>query len=63
MTRLAALIVATLLASAAPASAQLYWWTDGDGVPHYTNSLESVPPAYRLGARELAAPSARGGAL
>jgi predicted aspartyl protease len=58
--RLAALIVVTLLASAAPASAQLYRWTDGDGVPHYTNSLESVPAAHRLSARELAAPSVRG---
>ena len=61
MTRVAALIVVTLLAGVAPASAQLYRWTDGDGVPHYTNSLESVPPAHRLSARELAAPSARGG--
>ena len=55
------LLVLVILVTAAPASAQLYQWTDGDGIPHYTNSLESVPAAYRQSVRELSAPSARAG--
>lgn len=47
------------LASAMPAAAQLYQWTEEDGIPRYTNDRESIPPAYREGAREIGSPQAR----
>lgn len=42
-----------------PAAAQLYQWTEEDGIPRYTNDRESIPPAYREGAREIGSPQAR----
>ena len=48
-----------VLTLAAPATAQLYRWTTDDGVPRYTNDLESIPPAYRESAREIGSPQAR----
>lgn len=44
---------------AAPAAAQLFRWTDGDGVWHYTNSLDSIPAAFRSSARKITAPTPR----
>jgi predicted aspartyl protease len=48
------------LAPATPASAELYRWTDGDGVVHYTTDLASIPEAYRADASALEHPKARG---
>ena len=59
MMRIAMLVVIAVLASVGSASGQLYRWTDGDGVPHFTNSLESIPPAHLSTVREIATPSAR----
>jgi hypothetical protein len=53
---LAAAALATALA-AAPAAAQLYRWTDGDGITRYTNDLESIPPPFRAGATDIGSPS------
>ena len=55
------LVIVVLLLLAAPASAELYRWTDGDGIAHYTNSPDSVPAAYRTTVVELVAPSPRPG--
>jgi hypothetical protein len=52
-----ALVVAAL--APAPAAAQLYRWTDADGVVRYTNALDAIPPAFRPGAVDLGSPQAR----
>ncbi len=39
--------VCVILATALTAPAQTYRWTDGQGVLHFTDSLESVPAKYR----------------
>jgi hypothetical protein len=36
-----------ILASSLICDAQTYRWTDGKGVIHFTDTLESVPPKYR----------------
>ena len=36
-----------ILSTALTAPAQTYRWTDGQGVLHFTDSLESVPAKYR----------------
>lgn len=41
------LVLAALLFAASPALADLYQWTDQQGVIHITDSLDKVPPAYR----------------
>ena len=47
------------LALGGPASAELYQWTDGDGVLHYTSDLASIPEAYRTAARDVGSPRTR----
>jgi predicted aspartyl protease len=44
---------------AAPAAADLYQWTDAAGVRHYTSDLETIPEAYRAGARDIGSPRVR----
>ena len=41
------LVVGLLLLAAAPASAQLYTWTDDKGVVHYTADPYTIPPQFR----------------
>lgn len=53
----AVLLLGGLLVLAAPASAQLYRWTDASGTVHYTTELTTVPPAYRAAARDIGAPT------
>jgi hypothetical protein len=48
-----------LLLSAAPAGAELYRWTDAQGVVRYTNDRALIPPAYRAGARDVGSPQGR----
>ena len=54
-----ALLLLALVASVAPASAELFQWTDGDGVRHYTSDPDSIPEAYRPGARDIGSPRTR----
>jgi len=54
-----ALSLLVLTAFVAPAAAELYQWTDGDGVRHYTSDPDSIPEAYRPGARDLGSPRVR----
>jgi hypothetical protein len=42
-----------LLASPAPADAQIYRWVDEHGVPHYAEGIDSVPEPYRATAAPL----------
>ncbi|MGH7389320.1 MAG: DUF4124 domain-containing protein, partial [Candidatus Rokuibacteriota bacterium] len=45
------------LAGARPAEAAELWrWTDADGVAGYTNDPATIPPAFRAGARDLGSP-------
>jgi hypothetical protein len=44
---------------AVPAAAELYQWTDGAGVRHYTSDLATIPEAYREGARDMGSPRVR----
>ena len=44
---------------AAPASAQLYRWTDAQGTEHYTADLAAIPPNFRDSATPLSAPQPR----
>ena len=53
---LAVLATAVLIT---PAAADLYQWTDGDGVWHYTSDLASIPKMYRAGARDVGSPRVR----
>lgn len=46
-------------ALSAPAAAELYQWTDREGVVHYTQDQAAIPPAYREGARAVPAPRPR----
>jgi len=48
-----------LTAFVAPAAAELYQWTDADGVRHYTSDPDSIPEEYRPGARDLGSPRVR----
>jgi hypothetical protein len=57
--RVAALSLLAAVALAAPAAAELYQWTDGDGVRHYTSELASIPEAYRDAARDIGSPRTR----
>jgi aspartyl protease/uncharacterized protein DUF4124 len=53
---LALVATAVLTTSAA---AELYQWTDATGVQHYTSDLETIPEAYREGARDMGSPRVR----
>ena len=52
-----ALLATAVLTTAA--AADLYQWTDATGVRHYTSDLETIPEAYREGARDMGSPRAR----
>jgi hypothetical protein len=55
-------IALSLIATAAlttPAAADLYQWTDGAGVRHYTSDPATIPEAYREGARDIGSPRVR----
>ena len=54
-----ALCVLAVMALVTPAAADLYQWTDGDGVRHYTGDLATIPEAYRAGARDIGSPRTR----
>lgn len=54
-----ACVLMVLTAFAAPAAAELYQWTDGDGVRHYTGDFDSIPEIYRAEARDIGSPRAR----
>lgn len=58
-TRAAALVglLAALVCVTAPATAQLYRWTDAGGTVYYTTDLASIPSAYRESARDIGAPT------
>jgi predicted aspartyl protease len=51
--------VSLLLLMAGPAGAQLYQWTDAEGVVRYTNDPATIPPAYREAARDIGSPRPR----
>ena len=53
------LVALAAVLAAAPAAAQLYRWTDADGIVHYTADINAIPPAYREAASLLAHPQAR----
>ena len=57
------LALAMLLAvvGAGPAVAELYRWTDDDGIQHYTADLESIPPKFRASATMSLSPHAPDG--
>jgi hypothetical protein len=48
-----------LVTGAGPAAAQLYRWTDGQGVVRYTNDLATIPPADRHAATDIGSPAPR----
>lgn len=41
------------------AEAQLYRWTDAEGMTRYTNDPASIPPAFRARAHDIGSPQAR----
>lgn len=58
--RLAAgLAMVALVATASPAIAELYKWTDQRGIVYYTNERLLIPVAFREKARDIGAPQAR----
>ena len=60
MIRAAVLVVATLLllGRPAPSEAQIYRWVDEQGVPHFSEGIDSVPERYRTTAVPLGLRSA-----
>jgi predicted aspartyl protease len=48
-----ALALALLLGIGAPAAAEVYRWLDERGNAHYTESIHTIPEAYRAGASPL----------
>lgn len=54
-----AFVTCVLLLAAGPAAAELYRWTDANGVVRYTNELDLIPPAYRAGAKDVGSPQGR----
>ena len=58
-TGLRALLIVLLLAT--PALAQVYTWTDENGIVHYTADPWTIPPQYRPGDLPAPAPRAPGG--
>jgi aspartyl protease/uncharacterized protein DUF4124 len=45
--------------AATPAAAELYKWSDAEGVVYYTSDLASIPPAFRDKATLISTPQAR----
>ena len=54
-----ALLLAAGCLSATPALAELYKWTDAEGVVYYTADLASIPPAFRDSVTLISTPQAR----
>ncbi|HSE92574.1 MAG TPA: DUF4124 domain-containing protein, partial [Methylomirabilota bacterium] len=49
-----------VLAVVAPSpAAELWQWMDAEGVVRYTNDPETIPPAFRGGARDVGSPQPR----
>lgn len=48
-----------VLLTTAPAGAQLYRWTDAQGVVRYTNDPSTIPPAHRDAAADIGSPAPR----
>ncbi len=48
-----------VLLAATPAGAQLYRWTDAQGVVRYTNDPSTIPPAQRDSAIDIGSPAPR----
>ena len=60
MRRIAgALCLLATMVLTTPAAADLYQWTDGDGVRHYTSDPATIPEVYREGARDIGSPRVR----
>jgi hypothetical protein len=61
MTRLVAALglLALVVARPVPAGAQLWQWTDSEGVVRWTNDPATIPPAFRPGARDVGSPAPR----
>lgn len=57
--RLALLTALVVVGLAVPAAAQLWKWTDAEGVVRYTNDVESIPPEHRGRATEIGSPTGR----
>jgi len=59
--RTTAMLVLVVTALAAPigAAAQLYRWTDGEGITRYTNDPAAIPPDHRATARDIGSPQSR----
>jgi predicted aspartyl protease len=57
--RILALSLLATTALVSPAAAELYQWTDGDGVRHYTSDPATIPEAYRADARDIGSPRTR----
>jgi hypothetical protein len=59
--RRAASVLALLVLTTwvAPAAGELYQWTDGDGVRHYTSDAASIPDAFRASVRDIGSPRER----
>jgi predicted aspartyl protease len=57
--RIAGLSLLAATALVTPAAADLFQWTDGDGVRHYTSDLATIPEAYREAARDIGSPRMR----
>ncbi len=54
-------ILVLAMALAAPGSAQIYRWTDANGVEHFSADLDAVPPAHRAAAEASAGRASGGG--
>jgi aspartyl protease family protein len=48
-----------MLLATTPAAAQLWKWTDADGIVRYTNTPSIIPPVYRARTIDLGSPQAR----
>jgi predicted aspartyl protease len=53
------LLALLVLMATAPADAQLYRWTDAQGVVRYTNDPSTIPPAHRDAATDIGSPAPR----
>jgi Aspartyl protease/Domain of unknown function (DUF4124) len=55
----AVFLLVTLLGGPTLAGADLWEWTDAEGVMRYTNDLAVIPPAHRAAARDIGSPRGR----